>query len=61
MNTLHRTHYNVARFLIASIWVMVCASNLAGLGSVKGNIQNTLTKHENARNSRRSPRVVLFD
>lgn len=54
MNTLLRTRNTVSRILIASIWLVVSLSDLAGARVVKGNIEVTLQKHEAIRRARRN-------
>ncbi len=46
MPTFLRPHFTLSRFLIAAIWVVVSLSDLTGARVVRGNIQNTLQKHE---------------
>ncbi len=53
MPTFLRPHFTLSRFLIAAIWVVVSLSDLTGARVVRGNIQNTLQKHEAIRNLRR--------
>lgn len=53
MSTSVRTHFTRSRILIAAIWVVVSLSDLSGARVVRGNIQSTLQKHEDARRLRR--------
>ena len=53
MSTFLRPHFTLSRILIAAIWVVVSLSDLTGTRVVRGNIQNTLQKHEAIRNLRR--------
>lgn len=46
MSTLFRNRPAVSRFLIASVWLLVASSDLAGSRVVKCNIQLVVQRHE---------------